>query len=295
MTGFRTRLSAVCSCLALAASTASGGVDSFTITDGAVDFTLNNLTGLPTGSSGGTGNLRTGVDGTATDHLFQNWFWFRNTDDTRERALSNQTLTSASGNRARLTYVEPSDNGVNPNALLVELEYTIHDLSNGGPPHALLVIAFKIQNLTDSDLNVQFFNYNDFDLNGTNLSDSAVVTGADDQTQLVGDGNAEAAYSSSATNHTHFQMGVFPSIRNALTDAGVDDLNDSASSFGPGDYTGANQWSVQLSAAPSVQSTLVGSVAIVLTRNTCPGDTNGDGAVDVDDLVEVILGWGMCP
>jgi trimeric autotransporter adhesin len=26
-----------------------------------------------------------------------------------------------------------------------------------------------------------------------------------------------------------------------------------------------------------------------------PGDTNGDGVVDVDDLVAVILGWGACP
>jgi hypothetical protein len=27
---------------------------------------------------------------------------------------------------------------------------------------------------------------------------------------------------------------------------------------------------------------------------TCPGDTNGSGAVDVDDLIAVILGWGAC-
>jgi hypothetical protein len=28
---------------------------------------------------------------------------------------------------------------------------------------------------------------------------------------------------------------------------------------------------------------------------SCPADTNGDGAVDVDDLNTVIVGWGMCP
>jgi hypothetical protein len=27
----------------------------------------------------------------------------------------------------------------------------------------------------------------------------------------------------------------------------------------------------------------------------CPADTNGSGAVDVDDLIAVILGWGACP
>jgi hypothetical protein len=29
--------------------------------------------------------------------------------------------------------------------------------------------------------------------------------------------------------------------------------------------------------------------------NTCTADTNGDGAVDADDLVAVILSWGACP
>jgi hypothetical protein len=26
-----------------------------------------------------------------------------------------------------------------------------------------------------------------------------------------------------------------------------------------------------------------------------PGDVNGDGSVDVDDLIAVILAWGPCP
>jgi hypothetical protein len=26
-----------------------------------------------------------------------------------------------------------------------------------------------------------------------------------------------------------------------------------------------------------------------------PGDATGDGTVDVDDLIAVILGWGPCP
>ena len=27
----------------------------------------------------------------------------------------------------------------------------------------------------------------------------------------------------------------------------------------------------------------------------CPGDTNGDGAVNVEDLLAVIANWGSCP
>ena len=27
----------------------------------------------------------------------------------------------------------------------------------------------------------------------------------------------------------------------------------------------------------------------------CPADVNGDGDVDIDDLLAVIIGWGACP
>jgi hypothetical protein len=37
------------------------------------------------------------------------------------------------------------------------------------------------------------------------------------------------------------------------------------------------------------------AVLTVNTPTTPTGDTNGDGAVDVDDLVAVILAWGLCP
>ncbi len=36
-------------------------------------------------------------------------------------------------------------------------------------------------------------------------------------------------------------------------------------------------------------------ITIDITAPTTPGDTNGDGVVDVDDLIAVILGWGPCP
>jgi hypothetical protein len=38
--------------------------------------------------------------------------------------------------------------------------------------------------------------------------------------------------------------------------------------------------------------------ALVVTGTTVPdviGDVDGDGDVDVDDLIGVILGWGPCP
>jgi hypothetical protein len=45
-------------------------------------------------------------------------------------------------------------------------------------------------------------------------------------------------------------------------------------------------------------SSVTSSTATLTVNGTCPpcpADTNADGAVDVDDLITVILGWGVCP
>jgi ligand-binding sensor domain-containing protein len=44
-----------------------------------------------------------------------------------------------------------------------------------------------------------------------------------------------------------------------------------------------------------VSTTSEGVVEIVLQAEPVPGDVNGDGAVDVDDLVALIVAWGPCP
>jgi hypothetical protein len=41
-------------------------------------------------------------------------------------------------------------------------------------------------------------------------------------------------------------------------------------------------------------SRLANRVALAVGED-CPADTNNSGAVDVDDLITVILGWGVCP
>ncbi|MCA9242745.1 MAG: hypothetical protein KDA32_02230 [Phycisphaerales bacterium] len=273
-------------------------ITNFTISDGSVDFSLNGLTGNRTNGSGGSANLRTSTGTVPLDHLFQNWFWYRASGDTREYALSNQVFGTATGNRCRLVYQEPSNDGATANALRVEIEYTIHDLTSvQRPDTAEVVIAFKIQNLTASSLTVQFFNYNDFDLNGGGGGDSAVVAGSANQIQLVTDpgGPISAVYKASGTNHANFQIAPYSSIRDQLVDTGIDNLTNAGSPFGPGDYTGANQWGVSLSAAGGFQDSLVGSIVLEV-RTSQNGDLTGDGCVDLSDLALLLANFGSgCP
>ena len=45
-------------------------------------------------------------------------------------------------------------------------------------------------------------------------------------------------------------------------------------------------------AGPSVWTNNAGESAMLVVPDPCPADVNGDGEVDVEDLVEVILAWG---
>jgi subtilisin-like proprotein convertase family protein len=58
-------------------------------------------------------------------------------------------------------------------------------------------------------------------------------------------------------------------------------------------------WSLRIFDDEATGTGTFNSVSLILTtcscNESCPADFNGDGFTDVDDLVGVILGWGVCP
>ena len=56
----------------------------------------------------------------------------------------------------------------------------------------------------------------------------------------------------------------------------------------------ADQGSYDVIVSHSCGSTTSEPATLTL-QPACPADTNGNGAVDVDDLIAIILGWGACP
>jgi hypothetical protein len=284
---------------------AGGPPPGITIEDGDCIYNLQNLAGERLTGNGGIADLLTGVN----DHIFQNWFWYRGAGDTREYALSTLIFSNSSNNRARLVYKEPIADGAIPNALLFDLEYTISCLStgiNGAAPPACarceIVIAIKIRNLTSDSIDLAFFSYNDMDLNGTSPGDSAVIAGIDNQIQLITDPGpggtncvTSAVYKVSSTDHVAWEIDSYPNILNRLTDGVADTLANAVSPFGPGDYTGAQEWEIVLGPAGSVDQPpfdeWVGSVVkeVIVYQ---PGDIDGDCDVDLADLAQLLSNYG---
>jgi hypothetical protein len=272
-----------------------------TLTDGDSQFVLRNIEGARLTSSGGSADLITGVGADDTEHMFQSWFWYRTPGDSREYALSNRVMGGGGGgNSNRLVYIEPANDGQIENALLVEIEYTLTDLSTPGADRALLQIGFRLRNLTDSNLNVQFYAYNDLDLAGS-TNETAVLVGSDNNGQVVTDPSTgdRAFFIVSGTNQFRWGIDDFSDLRLLLTDGDTDDLPNATSPFGPDDYTGGHQWGVTLAPeSQAVQSTLVGSIVIDIQRQGCASDIDppgGDGVVNVNDLLKLLADWGACP
>ncbi len=278
--------------------------NSFSISDGSATFSLDNLRASRTSSNNGTGSFTTGTP--TTNHMYQNWFWLSAGTDTREYALSNQTYSADLGSNAEvLEYLEPANNGATPNALKIRLDYTLHDLaaSGGRSDEALLTITFQITNRLPTQLaNIQFYHYADFDAAGSSAGDSAIVRGGDNQTQVISDsGNAgqlpaRIDYAVSSADHLGYQMGVYPTVRNLLTDSALSGLSGAGSPIAAGDYSGANQWWIlALGAAGSGQETFTGSITIHITTK-CKADFNESGSLEVQDIFDFLGAWfAGCP
>jgi hypothetical protein len=251
----------------------------FTLTDGDATFTLRGIRGERTTSAGGLGDYKS-LGGTAPDHMFQNWWWYRTDSDTREFALSNLTaFDQPQANTVSLTYAE--------GGLTYEITYT---LSDSGDNQAVVVAQLTIANTTSTPITLNLFNYSDFDMDGSVGGDRAELVRPDYMRVY----ETNTAHIVAAETPFAWQIGAYPGVRDLLTDTDIDDLNNSGSPFGPGDFTGAFQWQFTLQDGESR------STAIALTINVEPsscqqhnGDVDDNGCVDDADLLAVLFAFGQ--
>jgi len=175
------------------------------------------------------------VDG--IDNLFQQWFWY-GIGTGPEFSIDTLTLTSE-------TLYSPS---------ILELVYSnnlisvdvIYFLTGGsiGSGNSDVGETIVIKNLTETSLNLRFFQYTDFDLGGTPNDDTAYRSNANTMHQTDGSGYtfSEVVGTPAAS---HYQVDIFPTTLSALNDLLPTTLLDNP---GPvtGDVTFAWQWNTVL-------------------------------------------------
>ena len=238
---------------------AAGTINSFTLTDNGWTYAEQNIIDVSTSSFAGFADL---FFGDGPDHFYQNWWWFRGAGDSREFALSNQTFGVAAGNTALLTYLEPVA-GV-PDAVEFTLNYQLQGLS---PTEAIIRIDWSVTNKTGDELGIDFFAYMDADLGGFAGDDNAalIAFGPSFGQIRVTDGALQMDLITDIVQGielTGWEIDAFPGVRNKLTDPDLDDLANSGSPFGPGDFAGAFQHTTVLAPFDSAYGTLIKHIVI---------------------------------
>lgn len=203
--------------------------DGFTIKNENATFSLSNIPSMPTNlpasaefTVGGQGN---------PNQAFQNWWWFRLPNDTRESAINAMNPTwTVNGNNATATF-----------ALTPTIDATMtYTIFGGANNTALLQEDLTIKNNGQNNIPIYLFNYLDLDLGGTKDDDKANAVANNEI--LVSDANWVADYKALRTGLVGYDSDAFPTVRNLLTNNAKDDFPNAQQFFGPGDWTGGFEW-----------------------------------------------------
>ena len=205
------------------------------------------------------------------DQLYEAGWWYRVAGDSLERPFPDPDLEDYSqGFASTATWINLKNRG-QFSAIEGASVFDSH-LLTGGNPSGLVSFSLLVTNLGSSPLSLELFHYADFDLDGppndsASLSERSLELAIDlaDAGGVIGQ-YAALTSSDVPLGQIHFQVGPYSDIRDLLDDTAVTQLGDTGLPFGPGDFTGAVQFSIQLAPGASVQ---VATILLVGLRAHC--------------------------
>jgi len=249
----KTGFALIALCLVAGVALAQTGV----ITDGDVTFEYD-------GSDFNPGLANYEVDN-GTDHMFQQWWYYRVMGDTSETVFPLPDTESYVGNVATLVW-----NDVNGLGFSAREVTTVSDT---GDNSASLRHDLTIVNNNAGPLMVTVFNYTDLDVDASAGDDSASDL---TQTNLGVMETSVANYRGLGSDA--FKVTEFLDLRTELDDDLITMLDDSGTPFGPADFTGAFEWRVlMIPAGASATWSAVHNVndasspLEIAFAGTCPG------------------------
>ena len=177
-----------------------------------------------------------------TEQMYQQWFWYRVGSTGPESSidtLSAPGIVKSGTDQVDLTYTG--------NLMSVLVRYTL----TGGSTSADVAETIKVTNTSASNLALHFFQYSDFDLNGTDVGDTAQIYAPLHNTVIQSEGTLAVAETVVTPRPSHYQVGFYPDLILSLTDGDPTTLGDIGGPLGPGDLDWAYQWDVDLASGES--------------------------------------------
>jgi hypothetical protein len=214
---------------------------------------MNSSVTIDTGSSAGMSSWN--VDG--VDHLFQQWFWYRADNMTRERSIDTLTQLSVTTND-RNPLFDTRDDAVTvaygdgatlgESGLVIQVKFSLTGATtNSGISDMAEEIA--IFNFSNQAMDLSFIQYSDYDLNGTAGGDTVYRTNDNAFRQRDEEG-VEFSETVVTPIPDHYEAAYYSDLVSRLED---EDLTTLDGTTGPltGDATWAFQWDLRIGAGNS--------------------------------------------
>jgi hypothetical protein len=178
-----------------------------------------------------------------TEQMFQQWFWYRVGSSGPESSidkLSAPGIVKSGTDQVDLTYTG--------NLMSVLVRYTL----TGGSSSADVAETIKVTNTSACTLALHFFQYSDFDLNGTWQMDTAQIYAPLYNTVVQSDGTMAIAETIVTPRPSRYQVGLYPDLIDSLNDDLPTTLSNFSGPLGPDDVDWAYQWDVNLASGASL-------------------------------------------
>jgi hypothetical protein len=198
------------------------------------DFTLSDYNSTVTIDPDSQAGMYTWtVDG--VDQMYQQWFWYRIGDGPE---ASIDTLNLGGGGGGRIGVVSGGAGLFN-----IEIVYLLTG-ANLGSRRSDLAETIRFFNVTDTALDLHFFQYSDFDLNGEIDGQSVSVT--PNVAVQMGPPWANIAFTETVITPgaSHLEANTWANTLNSLNDGSPTTLSDNPTAYG--DATWAYQWDFTL-------------------------------------------------
>lgn len=188
------------------------------------------------------------------NQLAQQWFWFRVGSTGGQSSIETLPLLAAAAS-------DTNGNGQNDTLFLsygsttglqIDVRYTLRGTASSGSDMQEQINITN--NSTTSTLDLHFFQYSNFDLNGTPAGDTVSLINANTIRQSKTAALISETVTTPAANH--YELGLTTDSPNTLfrlNNVNGLTLSDGATTRGPGDATWAFQWDQSLAPGASLQ------------------------------------------
>lgn len=168
-----------------------------------------------------------------TNHAFQHGWYYRVAGDTQEfsfRNIGGVVDGNASPDHGDRDWADVDSRGL----LKASLDVDCYD---AGPASGVAISRMTMMNRSNAPITIDMFVYVDLDIAGSFGNDA--VTGSDDAHFVSDPSGVQIEVRAIDSNAS--VVGAFPTVRNLLTNTGIDNLVTVTPPF-LGDYSGAFQW-----------------------------------------------------